>query len=150
MFDASKIGQNLASFTYEVQRNKIHELTTAIGDMNPIYHSREAAQEAGYPDVPISPTTPTMFSFWGNRQRGASLAEVGINVARVLHGEEEYEYLAPIYPNDVLTGTTRLIDGKTRQGSDGRSMDILTLETSYVNQRQQTVLKARTTIVARE
>jgi len=118
--------------------------------MNPIYHSREAAQEAGYPDVPISPTTPTMFSFWGNRQRGASLAEVGINVARVLHGEEEYEYLAPIYPNDVLTGTTRLIDGKTRQGSDGRSMDILTLETSYVNQRQQTVLKARTTIVARE
>lgn len=150
MFDTSKIGQSLSSFTYEVQRNKIHELTTAIGDMNPIYHSREAAQEAGYPDVPISPTTPTMFSFWGNRQRGASLAEVGINVARVLHGEEEYEYLAPIYPNDVLTGTTRLIDGKTRQGSDGRSMDILTLETSYVNQHQQTVLKARTTIVVRE
>ncbi|HZS79052.1 MAG TPA: MaoC family dehydratase N-terminal domain-containing protein [Ktedonobacteraceae bacterium] len=150
MFDTSKIGQNLASFTYEVQRNKIHELTTAIGDMNPIYHSREAAQEAGYPDVPISPTTPTMFSFWGNRQRGASLAEVGINVARVLHGEEEYEYLAPIYPNDVLTGTTTLLDGKTRQGSDGHSMDILTLETSYVNQQQQTVLKARTTIVVRE
>ena len=37
-----------------------------------------AAQEAGFPDVPISPTTPTMFSFWGNRQRGSSLADVGI------------------------------------------------------------------------
>jgi acyl dehydratase len=150
MFDQSKIGQSFAPFTYEVQRNKIHELTTAIGDSNTIYHSREAAQEAGFSDVPISLTTPTMFSFWGNRQRGASLAEVGINVARVLHGEEEYEYLAPIYPGDVLTGTTTLVDGKTRQGSNGRSMDILTLETRYVNQDNQPVLNTRTTIVVRE
>lgn len=150
MFDKSKIGQSFAPFTIEVQRNKIHELTTAIGDDNPIYHSREAAQEAGFPDVPISPTTPTMFNFWGNRQRGASLADVGINVARILHGEEEYEYLAPIHPNDTLTGTTTLVDGKTRQGSGGHSMDILTMETRYVNQHDQLVLKARTTIVVRE
>jgi acyl dehydratase len=150
MFDKSKIGQSFAPFTIEVQRNKIHELTTAIGDDNPIYHSREAAQAAGFPDVPISPTTPTMFSFWGNRQRGASLADVGINVARILHGEEEYEYLAPIYPNDTLTGTTTLVDGKTRQGSGGHSMDILTMETRYVNQRDELVLKSRTTIVVRE
>jgi acyl dehydratase len=150
VFDTNKIGQSFAPFTYEVQRNKIHELTTAIGDNNPIYHSREAAQEAGFSDVPISPTTPTMFSHWGNRQRRASLAEVGIDVARILHGEEEYEYLAPIYPNDVLTGTTTLVDGKTRQGSGGRSMDILTLETRYVNQHNQPVLNARTTVVVRE
>lgn len=149
MFDTSKIGQSFAPFTVEVQRNKIHELNAAIGDNNPLYHNREAAQEAGFPDVPISPTTPTMFNFWGNRQRGASLADVGIDVARILHGEEEYEYLAPIYPGDVLTGTTTLVDGKTRQGRDGHSMDILTLETRYINQRQQPVLNTRTSIVVR-
>jgi acyl dehydratase len=150
MFDTSKIGQSLGSFTYEVQRNKIHELTTAIGDQNPIYHSREAAQEAGYPDVPISPTTPTMFSHWGNRERRSGLGDLGIDVRRILHGEEEYEYLAPIYPGDTLTGTTTLIDGKTRTGSGGRSMDILTMETRYVNQHNQPVLNSRTTIVVRE
>lgn len=150
MFDTSKIGYRFAPFTYEVQQNKIHELTTAIGDMNPIYHSREAAQAAGYPDVPISPTTPTMFNFWGNRQRGSSMADLGINVARILHGEEEYEYLAPIYPNDVLTGTTTLVDGKTRPGSGGHSLDILTLETRYVNQHNQPVLNTKTTLVVRE
>ena len=150
MFDTSKIGQSFASFTIEVQRNKIHELTAAIGDGNPIYHSREAAQEAGFSDVPISPTSPTLFSFWGNRQRGSGLADLGINVARILHGEEEYEYLAPIYPNDVLTGTSTLVDGKTRQGSGGQSMDILTTETRYVNQNNQPVLNARSTIVVRE
>ena len=150
MFDTSKIGQSFAPFTIEVQRNKIDELTTAIGDANPVYHSREAAQAAGFPDVPISPTTPTMFSSWGNRQRESSLADVGINVARILHGEEEYEYLKPIYPNDILTGTTTLVDGKTRRGSNGSSMDILTLETRYVNQHNQPVLSTRTTIVVRE
>jgi acyl dehydratase len=149
MFDKSKIGQSFAPFTYEVQRNKIHELTTAIGDENPIYHSREAAQEAGFPDIPISPTSPTMFSHWGNRQRGASLADVGIDVRRILHGEEEYEYLAPIYPGDILTGTTTLVDAKTRQGSGGYTMDILITETRYVNQRNQHVLNTRTTIIVR-
>lgn len=149
MFDESKIGQSFAPFTYEVQRNKIHELTSAIGDNNPIYHSREAAQATGLPDVPLSPTTPTMFSFWGNRRRGASLADVGIDVRRVLHGEEAYEYLTLIFPGDLLTGTTTLIDGKTRQGSDGHAMDILTLETRYVNQHNQPVLNTRTTIVVR-
>lgn len=150
MFDTSKIGQSFAPFTIEVQRNKIDELTTAIGDDNPVYHSRAAAQAAGFTDVPISPTTPTMFSFWGNRQRGSSLADVGINVKRILHGEEEYEYMKPIYPNDVLTGITTLIDGKTRRGSNGSSMDILTLETRYVNQHEQHVLTTRTMIVVRE
>ncbi|GER89098.1 hypothetical protein KDW_32600 [Dictyobacter vulcani] len=150
MFDTSKIGYTFAPFTYEVQRNKIHELTSAIGDPNPVYQSRENAQAAGFSDVPISPTTPTMFSFWGNRQRISSMAELGINVARILHGEEEYEYLAPIYPNDILTGTTTLVDGKTRQGSGGYSMDILTMETRYLNQHQQPVLNTRTIIVVRE
>jgi acyl dehydratase len=150
MFDKSKIGQSFAPFTIEVQRNKIDELTTAIGDNNPIYHSREAAHEAGFPDVPVSPTTPTMFTFWGNARRRTDLTEIGIDVTRILHGEEEYEYLAPIYPNDILTGTTTLVDGKTRSGKDGRSMDILTTETRYVNQHNQPVLNARTTIVVRD
>jgi acyl dehydratase len=149
MFDESKIGQSFAPFTYEVQRNKIHELTTAIGDSNPIYHSREAAQEAGFPDVPISPTTPTMFTHWANQQRRSGLAEIGIDVARILHGEEEYEYIAPIYPNDVLTGTTTLVEGKTRPGSGGHTLDILTTETRYVNQHNQHVLSTRTTVVVR-
>lgn len=149
MFDKSKIGQSFAPFTYEVQRNKIHELTKAIGDENPAYHNREAAQEAGFPDVPISPTTPTMFSHWGNRQRGSSLADIGINVSRILHGEEEYEYIAPIYPGDMLTGTTTLVEGKTRQSSDGQMMDILTTETRYVNQHNQHVLNTRSTVVVR-
>jgi acyl dehydratase len=149
MFDTSKIGQQFAPFTIEVQRNKISELNAAIGDDNPIYHSREAAQAAGLQDVPLSPTSPTLFNFWGARQKGHTLASLGIDVRRILHGEEEYEYLHPIYPGDVLTGIATVIDGKSRQGRDGSSMDIITTETRYRNQHNQPVLNTRATIVVR-
>jgi acyl dehydratase len=150
MFDTSKIGQSFAPFTIEVERGKIRELALAVGDRNPIYQSKEAAQAAGYPDVPLFPTAPTMFGFWGNANMGRELINLGVNVMRILHGEEEYEYLAPIYPGDVLTGTTTLVEGKSRTSSSGSSMDILTLETRFTNQRQQPVLNAREVIVVRE
>ncbi|MBV9709868.1 MAG: MaoC family dehydratase N-terminal domain-containing protein [Ktedonobacteraceae bacterium] len=149
MFDKSHIGESFPPFTIEVERCKISELALAIGDDNPVYHSREAAQAEGFKDVPLFPTAPTIFSFWGNTRQGDHLEQVGIKMARVLHGEEEYEYLAPIYPGDILTGTTTIVDGKTRQLKDG-SMDIVTLETRYTNQDKQPVLVARTMAIVRE
>ena len=150
MFDQSKLGQSFAPFMIEVERCKIHELALAIGDENPIYHSREAALAAEYRDVPISPTTPTIFSFWGNIKLWDQLSEVGMNVMRILHGEEEYQYQAPIYPGDVLTGVTTIVEGKTRRGKDGTSMDIVTTETRYTNQQEEIVLLARTMLIVRE
>ena len=149
MFDQSKIGHSFSPFTIEVERCKIHELALAIGDDNPIYHSCKAAQAAGYQDVPLSPTAPTIFSFWGNPHFREQLTSVGINVMRILHGEESYEYLAAVYPGDMLTGVTTIVDGKTRRSKDG-SMDIITLRTRYTNQYNQMVLNATTMFVVRE
>jgi acyl dehydratase len=149
MFDTSKIGHSFPPFTIEIERCKIHELALAVGDLNPIYHSREAAQQAGYKDVPLFPTAPTMFGFWGNTKFGSQLADMGINVMRALHGEEEYEYLAPIYPGDTLTGVTTIVEGKTRRGKDGSTLDILTTETRYTNQNNVPVLNTRTMVVVR-
>ena len=149
MFDKSKIGQSFPAFTIEVERGKIRELALAIGDDNPIYQSREAAQAAGYPDVPLFPTSPTTFVFWGNDKMVSQLVSLGINVMGILHGEEEYEYLAPIWPGDTLTGVMTLADGKTRQGQGGSSMDILTIEIRYANQHGQPVLNTREVVIAR-
>jgi acyl dehydratase len=149
MFDQSKIGSSFPPFKIEVEHCKIHELTLALGDENPIYHNREAAQAAGYDDVPLSPTAPTIFSFWGNPHFLEQLASIGINVMRILHGEESYEYLATIYPGDTLVGVTTITDGKTRRSQNG-SMDIITLQTRYTNQDNQPVLNATTMFVVRK
>jgi acyl dehydratase len=149
MFDQTQIGHSFPPFTIDVERCKIRELALAIGDDNPVYHSREAAQAVGYDDVPLLPTAPTIFSFWGNAHFREQLTNVGINVTRILHSEESYEYLAAIYPGDTLTGVTTITDGKTRRTKDG-SMDIITLQTRYSNQDQQPVLDATTMFVVRE
>jgi acyl dehydratase len=149
MFDTTKIGQSFPPFTIEVAPNKIHELALAVGDSNPIYHSKEAAQKAGYADVPLFPTSPTVFAFWGNPDMATHLASLGLNVARILHSEEEYEYLAPIQPGDVLTGVVTVLEGRSRQGKDGSSMDLVTLETTFTTQKHVLAIKARQTVVVR-
>jgi acyl dehydratase len=145
MFDKSKLGHSFPSFTITVERCKLSELALALGDENPIYYDQAAARAAGYDDVPLPPTAATIFAFWGNTKLWEQLASVGINVTRILHGEEEYEYLAPITANDVLMGTTTIVDGKSRP-----SMDIITTETRYTNQHDQYVLRAKTMFVVRE
>jgi acyl dehydratase len=150
MFDKSKIGQSFPPFTIEVERGKIRELAMAIGDDNPIYQGREEAQAAGYPDVPLYPTAATIFAFWGNTKMVSQLVSLGVNLIGVLHGEEEYEYLAPIYPGDTLTGVMTLVDGKSRQRQSGSSMDILTIEIRYTNQHGTPVLNARQVAIARQ
>ncbi len=149
MFDTSQIGQSFPPFTIEVERGKVHELALAIGDENPIYHSREAAQAADYADVPLYPTSPTVFAFWGNTQKMEQQASLGIELKRVLHGEEAYEYLAPISPGDTLTGIMTLVDVKTTQGQAGSSMEIITFETRYTNQHGTLVLTDREVVLLR-
>src|SRR5260370_14960521 len=105
MFDKSKIGQSFPPFTIEVERGKIRELALAIGDDNPIYQSREEAQAAGYPDIPLYPTSPTTFTFWRNSKMISQIASLGVNFMRVLHREEDYEHLSTIYPRQALTRT---------------------------------------------
>jgi acyl dehydratase len=68
---------------------------------------------------------------------------------RVLHGEEEYEYLAPIYPGDILRGEMKLVNARSRQ-TQGGSMDVLTIEIDYTNQHGALVLKAREVLIVRE
>src|SRR5260370_17044852 len=131
MFDKSKIGYSFPPFPIEVERGKIRELALAIGDDNPIYQSREAAQAAGYPDVPLFPTAPTLFTFWGNAKMVSQIVSLGINVMRVLHGEEEYEYLAPINAGDIITGILTEVHGKTPPRNIVSYLDISTTNIRY-------------------
>ncbi len=149
MFDKNLLGHSFPPFTFEIASVKIHELALAIGDTNPIYHDRSAAQAVGYQDIPLPPTAPTLLTFWANTQMWEQMKGAGLNIMRILHGEEEYEYLAPIASNDTLTGVMTIVDGKSRRVKDG-SMDIVVVETRYFNQHNEHVLNAKTMFVVRE
>jgi acyl dehydratase len=141
-------GQKFSLDPFEVERGKIREFAAATGDNNPIYTDRTAAQAVGYADTPLPPTFGTVAGFWAQDET-KQIEELGLPIAGMLHGEEEYFYLAPIYPGDILTGERKIASIIERTGKSG-SMQIVTLETLYTNRQGQEVLKSRTIIVLPE
>lgn len=142
------VGRTFPLKPFEVERGKIREFAAATCDKNPIYSDRAAAQAAGYEDIPLPPTFGTVVGFWALDEKRQT-EQLGLPIAGVLHGEEEYIYLAPIYPGDTLTGERKVASIVDRKGKSG-SMQIITLETTYTNQEGQEVLKARTMVVLPE
>lgn len=145
MLDTSFIGKSFPSFTIEVERAKLREFALSIGATDPIYYSSQEAQAAGYEDIQMLPTMPTQFEFWGNPGWMEQLRQIGLNPTRLLHVEQEFEYLREIQPGDTLTGVTTVLDGKARRG-----LDMATLETRYTNQHGEPVLRAVMKVVVRE
>lgn len=150
MFDTTKIGYSFPPFSVTIERTKIRELALAIGDDNPAYQKQEAAHAAGNSDILLPPTIATQFLFWGNTHFVEQLAELGLDVNRLMHREEEYEYLAPIHPGETLTGIMTVLDGASRRGPRNISIDLVTLQIHYTNQQGQTALIATTRLVSRE
>ena len=149
MFDTTKIGHSFPPFSVTIEQAKIRELALAIGDDNPIYQNRQAAQGAGYADVPLPPTMATEFLFWGNSHFVAQLTELGLDINKLMHREEEYEYLASIQVGETLTGTMTVLDGANRRGPGNISIELVTLHIRYTNVQGQTVLIATTRLISR-
>ena len=150
MFDVSKIGHSFPPFTVTVERAKIRELALAIGDTNPIYQSQQVAQAEGHPDIPLSPTIATTFLFWANTHFVENLTKLGLDVMRLMHREENYEYLAPIQIGETLTGVMTVTDGSSRKARNNTIVDLVTLRLRYTNQQHQPVLIATTRLTSRE
>src|SRR5262249_47700438 len=131
MFDTSKIGHTFPPFTFTIESSKLRELALAIGDDNPIYQSKPAAQQSGYQNIPLLPTTGPILLFRENTHYVEQLAELGLDSSRLLHREEEYEYLAPIHPGETLTGVMTILDGATRKGPADTIIDLVTIQLRY-------------------
>ena len=127
-----KIGMKLETYTFKVEKGKIKELALAIGDLREEYLNGEA----------ILPTFPTVIDFWGG---GASTSDLlGLNVKKVLHGEQEYEYLGEIKPGDEITVT-----GVVEKVYTKAAMNFVILKKEFVNQHGETVLISRSTVIER-
>lgn len=157
MADKSKMGTEFPEFSYEVEKGKVAEFAMAISQkdgkeqVDKLYTDAKAAKSAGFDDITIPPTFQTCFALWGGGGLMPMITELGINLGRLLHGEEEYEYFAPIYPGDVITCKTKVVDmyEKEKKKKPGKFMEFTVLETEMKNQKGELVIKARSTLVER-
>lgn len=141
MLDLSYQGKDFPEFHFEVERCKIKELCTAIGDSNPLFFDKDYAAQNGYKDTPAPLTFPTLINFWGYTDLWKNLTLMGVDVKKLLHAKEEYEYLAPIYPGDKLTGKV-VVDSMR----DSSAMDMVTFKSVFTRDNKE-VLIAKMTIV---
>ncbi len=126
---------------YEVSRVKIREFADAIGDANPVYRDREAAKAAGHPDVVAPPTFPIVFTMGGAALAGADL---GLNYAMVVHGEQRFEYKRPVRAGDTVVCQSTITDIRAA----GRN-ELLAIKTEVKTAEGEHVCTAYNTIVER-
>lgn len=151
MADISKLGMEFPAYTFTVEKDKIIEFAMAVSQkeskdqINPIYYDEDAAKKAGYEGIPIPLTFPTCSLFWTGGGLMGTVQTLGIDLSRLLHREEEYEYFGSIYAGDVITRKMKVVDMFTK-GKGGRTVDITILETDLINQLGELLIKYRTTL----
>lgn len=132
----SLVGATFPPFSFTVERGKIREFAAAIGDMKDIYLDPQKAAAAGYRDVVAPPTFGTVIDMWGGTGFMEMCEKLKLNPVRVLHGGQEYQYPGVITAGDEITVNTT-ITGDTEK----KNMRILTMESVYVNQNNEEVLR---------
>lgn len=143
-----KEGFEFPAYSFTVERGKIKEFVQAIGDPNPVYVDRDYAVGEGYRDVIAPPTFGVCIDMWGGPGFEKLCAMLEIDPVRVLHGEQEFEYFGEINPGDRITARTRVANVFRKEGKSG-TMNFISLQTTYNNQREEKVLVARMLIVER-
>jgi acyl dehydratase len=128
---------------YEVGREKIREFADAIGDPNPAYRDRGAAQALGHPDVIGPPTFPMVISLPAAAGAIAD-PELGLDYSRVVHGEQRFVYDRPVRAGDRLTAVLTIASIRTVAGND-----ILGTTTVISAEGGETVVTAHATLVVR-
>jgi acyl dehydratase len=128
---------------YQVSREKLREFADAIGDTNPVYRSRAAAQEAGFPDVIAPPTFPIVIAVASSSR---ALADPGLNLnyAMVVHGEQRFEYSRPLVAGDVVTAQSTISSIR-----DVGSLSMMTTTTEIRTVNGEHVCTTHSTLVER-
>jgi acyl dehydratase len=115
--DESKKGKTYPPFTYEVGLEKIREYANAVGETERVHHDREAAREAGFRDVVAPPMFAVVYSA-GAMAPAILDPELGINLARMLHGSQEFVWGEPVVAGDVIETTAEVKDLYEKDGRE--------------------------------
>jgi len=157
MADRTKVGMEFPSYTMTVEKSKIAEFAMAVAlkeeksEISPVYYDEARAKKAGYRGIPVPPTFMTSFILWTGNGLKEIVKALNIDINRLLHSEEEFEYYGSIYAGDTVTRKTKVVEMYERGKRErvGRFAEVTVLETEVKNQRGELVVKIRTTTVER-
>jgi len=141
--DTHAVGKTYEPVTYAVGREKIREYAAAVGETNPLHFDVEAARAAGYADV-VAP--PMFVVVYAGRSLGPAVLdpEVGINLAMMVHGSQEFSWGPVVVAGDEVATTTTVKEIAERGG-----LGFYVFESVSRNQRGETVCTGTWTNIVR-
>jgi acyl dehydratase len=144
--NTSVIGKEYAPYVVTVERGKIKEFARAIGDLNPAYLDDRVGQASEWGDIIAPPTFATTFR--DETAAEALLRDLGTDISRVLHGEQEFEIVRPIQPGQTYVCRTRILDIYEKSGKSG-PMAFVVRETAITDRHNEIVGTMRHITVVR-
>jgi hypothetical protein len=138
--DQSLIGVWGPEATMHVELGKVREFARAVKD--------DRAEYSG--ETPLAPPTFLMTLAHWIGDMGQTRSAVKLDYRRLLHGEQEFEYLKPIRAGDVLTFRSRTKEVFEKQGKRGGKMLFILGETEFRNRRSEVVAYSRNTVIETE
>jgi acyl dehydratase len=137
------IGKQWEPATYEVGGEKVREFATAIGAENPVHFDHEAARSAGFRDLVAPPMFCVVYSA---RAMGPAILdpELGINLATMLHGSQEFVWDEPVCDGDLVSTTATCTEIYEK---DGKGFYVF--ETISTNQEGARTVKGTWTNIVR-
>ena len=145
MIDAKWIGHELPPSALDVERGRLKFFAKAIGETDPVYCDEEAARRAGHPDIPAPPT----FLFAAELDSGALmrlLAELGIDIGRILHGEQSFSYRRLVHAGERITVRSRISDIYAKKNG---ALEFIVKDSTAIDAKGETVGEMRSVIVVR-
>jgi len=145
MADKSMIGLGLGKGSIDVEKGRLRFFAKAIGETDAIYTDESAARDAGHPGLPVPPT----FLMCLNSDVSAGVDRMGLlklDLARILHAEQAFDYHRMAYAGDTLHFETTLTDVYDKKGG---ALHFCVTTTRVTNQRGEHVADMRGTLVER-
>ncbi|MDH3830075.1 MAG: MaoC family dehydratase N-terminal domain-containing protein [Desulfuromonadales bacterium] len=145
MIDKKWIGEEVSNLSTDVEKGQLRFFARTVGETDPIYTDEDAARAAGYRSLPAPPT----FLFSLNLAQSDPLGKylkIGVDLARLLHGGQEFEYYKPICAGDRITLKSRVVDIVEKKGG---ALELLFEETTATNQHNELVGRMKQSLVIR-
>ncbi|GAA6150668.1 MaoC family dehydratase N-terminal domain-containing protein [Pseudoteredinibacter isoporae] len=145
MIDKHFIGYEFTPFTTTIEQGRLKFFAKAIGETNPIYTCEEAAKAAGHKSILAPPTFPFTLSLESDDPFPVVTA-LKLEIGRILHGSQHFEYFAPIYAGDEITVSSKIVDIFDKKEG---ALEFVTLQYSFTNQDGDLVATSTNILVYR-
>ncbi len=141
---ATALALEFEPLTVDVERGRLRFFSRTIGETDPVYLDADAARAAGHRDVLVPPTFLFSLGLEAADPFGY-LDALGIDLGRVLHGEQSFDHHALAYAGDSLTLQDRIVDVYAKRGG---ALEFVAKQTR-VTRGDELVADLRSVIVVR-